>query len=288
MTSREAGKLVSVKWTVSRLLLMCLLLIAAGCAKRYPVEGLVIQVDSAHRTMLVSHRAIAGYMPAMTMPFHVAPKENLANLSPGTRLDFQLSVDRHESIARKLKPRSTRLEGVNGEGIRVPLPTTKLALGAVIPDFKLIDQAGRAVRFTDFRGRVAAIDFIYTRCPLPDVCPRLSANFAYLAKRLRGRDLELLSITIDPAYDRPEVLAEYARRWQADGDRWRFLTGAVDEIREVAGRFGLVYWPEEGSITHTVATALADRQGKLIALIEGSSYRPEQLRDLVEHALAAQ
>jgi len=97
----------------------------------------------------------------------------------------------------------------------------------------------------------------------------------------------LLSITLDPVYDRPEILAEYARRWQANRETWRFLTGGVEEIAAVAGQFGLIYWPEEGSITHTVATAVVGRDGKLAALIEGSSYRPEQLRDLVENALAA-
>jgi protein SCO1/2 len=263
-------------------------LVCLGCAKRYPVEGLVIRVDPAQRVMLVSHRAIKGYMPAMTMPFHVAPKEDLGKVAPGTRVGFQLRVGRHESIAVNLKPRVTKLEGVNGEEIKVPPPMNKVALGGIVPDFTLTDQRTRPVRLADFRGRIVAIDFIYTRCPLPDVCPRLSANFAYLAKRLRGRDLTLLSITIDPTYDRPDVLAEYAHRWGADGETWHFLTGTADQIQTVAGLFGLVYWAEEGSITHTAATALVGRDGKLLAMVEGSSYRPDQLRDLVEHAFDAQ
>jgi protein SCO1 len=121
------------------------------------------------------------------------------------------------------------------------------------------------------------------------VCPRLSANFAYVARHLvtptAGRDIELLSITIDPQYDTPAVLTEYAHRYGADGQSWRFLTASMDQIREVAGMFGLVYWAEEGSITHTAATAVIDRNGNLAALVEGSSYRAEQLRDLIEHTL---
>jgi len=197
----------------------CLPLLAlAGCARRYPAEGVVgLRVDAAQRSIVVSHRAIPGYMGAMTMPFRVAPREDLTKLTAGTRIDFQLRVG-SETVARRLKPRVARIEGVD-----LPKPANKIAIGAELPDFSLIDQSGRAVRLSQFRGRVIALDFIYTRCPLPDVCPRLSANFAYLAKRLRGRDLELLSITLDPAYDRPEVLAEYARRWQADRDTWRFL-----------------------------------------------------------------
>ena len=83
------------------------------------------------------------------------------------------------------------------------------------------------------------------------------------------------------------MLTEYAHRYGADGESWRFLTGTMDQIRDVAGIFGLVYWPEEGSITHTVATAVIGRDGKLAALIDGSSYRPDQLRDLIQHTLDA-
>jgi len=247
-----------------------------ACAHRYRVQGLVLQTDPAQRTVLVSHRPIDHYMPAMTMRFHVTSKEDLSRLAPGARVDFDLRVSKHESSARNVRVRETKLEGVN-----VAPPANRVAVGAPVPDFSLTDQAGRAVRLSDFRGRVVALDFIYTRCPLPDVCPRLSANFAYVAKKLP--DVQLLSITIDPQFDTPPVLAGYARRYGANGESWRFLTGPMDQIRDVAGLFGLIYWPEDGSITHTVATAVIGRDGRLAALIEGSTYRPDQLRDLVEH-----
>jgi len=263
-------------------------LLLTGCAKHYRMEGLILQADPARRTILVSHRPIEGYMPAMTMPFHVAPKEDLSTLVPGARVSFDLHVSKSESIARHLKVRASKLEA-DGKEIRVETPPNKVALGAAVPDFVLTDQANRSVRLSDFRGRVVVVDFIYTRCPLPDVCPRLSANFAYLAKRLvaptAGRDLELLSVTIDPQFDTPAALTEYARRYGADGESWRFLTGPLDQIREVAGMFGLVYWAEEGSITHTAATAVIARDGKLTAVIEGAGYRATQLRDLVEHTM---
>jgi protein SCO1/2 len=255
--------------------LFCLIL--PGCAKHYRVEGLVLQTDAAQRTMLVSHRPIQGYMPAMTMPFHLDKQEDISKLAPGARVAFELRVGKTESVARHVKVREARLE------VAVETPKNKLAIGARVPDFSLTDQAGRVVRLGDFAGRVVAVDFIYTRCPLPDVCPRLSANFAYVAKRVP--DATLLSITIDPQYDTPAVLSEYGRRYGSDGERWRFLTGTMDQVREVAGLFGLIYWPEDGSITHTVATGVIGRDGRLAAMVEGATFRPEQLRDLVQHEL---
>jgi len=249
-----------------------LTVILAGCAHRYRVEGLVLAVDPTNRTILVSHRPIEKYMPAMTMQFAVAPHENLSRVAPGARVDFEL----HNSKARKLRVQRTELQNV-----QVETPKNQLAIGDLVPDFTLLDQDSRQIHLSDFKGRVIALDFIYTRCPLPDVCPRLSANFAYVFKRLPN--VELLSITIDPQWDTPAVLQEYGHRWQADGERWRFLTGTPDQIRTVSGLFGLIYWPEDGSITHTVATAIIGRDGRLAARIDGASHRPEQLRDLITH-----
>ena len=163
-------------------------------------------------------------------------------------------------------------------------PLNRVLIDHKIPLFSLVDQTGRTVSLSDFQGKVVVVDFIYTRCPLPDVCPRLSANFSSVSKKLRGREVEFLSITIDPQFDTPAVLSEYARRWQA-GESWKFLTGTSAQIQEVAGLFGLIYWPEEGSITHTVATAVIGRDGTLLAKIDGAGYRPDQLLALVEHVL---
>jgi protein SCO1/2 len=248
-------------------------------AHRYPVEGIVVETKPELRQMVVAHKQIDNYMPAMTMAFQVGKEVDLAKLAPGTRVAFELKVGKHVSIAEKVEVRAT------SKDVDLPkTPVNKVATGLKMPSFSLIDQEGKPVSLSDLSGKVVVVDFIYTRCPLPDVCPRLSANFASVSKKLRGRDVEFLSITIDPQYDTPAVLSEYARRWQAGGS-WRFLTGTPEKIQEVAGLFGLVYWPEEGSITHTVATAVVGRDGTLVAKIDGAAYRPDQLLALIERAL---
>src|SRR5262249_47458673 len=143
-------------------------------AKSYAVDGIVVAVDRAARTMLVSHRAIAHYMPAMMMPFRVDAAEELAGLQPGARVEVELVVQRDRSLGRNV-----RITGQRG----IPAAKDHLGIGSPMPDFRLTDQAGGTVTTADLRGHVVAINFIYTRCPLPDVCPRLSANFAALAKK---------------------------------------------------------------------------------------------------------
>ncbi len=174
------------------------------------------------------------------------------------------------------------------ETLRLPAPPEKLAIGAAVPDFSLIDQTGTPVRLSRLRGKVIALDFIYTRCPLPDVCPRLSANFARLQRRFEkhlGADFVLISITIDPQYDTPAILANYAKLWKANPIGWRFLTGDPGEIEHVAANFGMQYFPEQGSMTHTSQTAIVARNGTLAAVVSGPAYAVSQLGDLILNQL---
>lgn len=241
----------------------------AGCAHRYHAEGLVVSVNPSARTAVVSHREIKGYMPAMAMPFRFA---DVKGLQPGAQIEFDL----HQGKVSHVRIRTQDL----GE-IRLPAPT--VTVGSLVPEFALTDHLNRPLKLSDLRGRVVALDFIYTRCPLPEVCPRLSANFARLQKRFASRELTLLSVTVDPQYDTSTVLADYARRWGADPDRWKFLTG---DAKPVAAMFGLLYWAEDYAITHSNSTAVIGRDGRLAALVEGAGYTAEQLGDIIEVSLS--
>jgi protein SCO1/2 len=240
-----------------------LLAAALASAKSYPVDGIVVALDPVARTMLVSHRPIANYMPAMVMPFRVADPADLAPLHPGARIEFRLEVGKQQSIARNVRRAA-------GGDVEIAPPKDKLRIGDLVP------------ALAEHRGRVVAVNFIYTRCPLPDVCPRLSANFAAMQRKFRDTDLLLLSVTVDPDYDTPQVLAEYAQRWNADPSRWRFLGG---DQAALAASLGEVYWTDEGSIGHNSVTSIVGRDGRLAAQLEGASFRADQLENLIDHEL---
>jgi protein SCO1/2 len=112
-----------------------------------------------------------------------------------------------------------------------PLPTY-----ASLPAFTLTDQAGRPFGSADLGGRVAVINFIYTTCA--DSCPLLSANMRQVQQSLKADGLlasraMLLSLSIDPERDRPEVLRAYGERFGAELEGWKLLTGSAEVIGEV-------------------------------------------------------
>jgi protein SCO1 len=265
-----------------------LALLASACAKRYPIQAMVLQVNPAESRVTVSHREIPGVMDAMVMSFPVRRAEELRGLRSGAQIESRLVMRERGSYLENIRVKQGTADGAVEDQIALPALAERAGVGDLAQDFTLNDQDGAPVRLSDLHGRVVAINFIYTRCPVPEVCPRLSANFASAQRRFSqsfGKDLTLLSITLDPQHDTPEELRKYAKIWNARREGWRFLTGAPDAVQRVAERFGMTYWPEEGLITHTSITAVIARDGRIGALIEGSSYRAKELGDLIEKEL---
>jgi protein SCO1/2 len=274
---------------------MALLLLASVslAATRYPVTGIVLEVDLPHRSFVASCGAIPGYMEAMAMPYSVLDSRQLSDLKPGAYVDFTLVVEKKRSYAEGI--RIHHYEASEREPLlarRLNLlqaPRSTVKPGDAVPDFTLTDQAGRRVALSQLAGKVVALTFIYTSCPLPDYCFRLSNNLGQLNQRFAsrmGRDLVLLSISFDPVHDQPNVLAKYASTWKADPESWHFLTGPLDVVKTVSRQFGLNFWPDESYITHTLHTLVIDRRGRMAADFEGNQFTARQLGDYVEALMA--
>jgi len=266
----------------------------------YSATGMVMKIDVAHKTLVVSCDSIPGYMEAMTMPFEVRDSKELEGLAPGTMVNFTLSVDGTSSYAEHIEVRpyvsveqdpliARRLKLLN----HISNPAAKnykvLAVGQAVPNFTLIDQVHKNVSLSQYAGKVIALNFIYTSCALPNFCYRISNNFGVLQRRFKeqlGSDLVLLTVTFDPQRDQPEQLAHYAEKWKADPATWHFLTGSVPDVQRVTNMFGIDYFPDEGLMNHSLHTAVIDRQGKLVANIEGNQFTADQLADLVKTVLS--
>jgi protein SCO1/2 len=273
------------------LLLFNFLLLTAGCTKNketnlvtFPLRGEVVRIDTAKLTLTVSHQAIPNYMNAMTMPFKVRDGTLLRVLAVGDSIQATLAISRTESWLEQI--------AVVGKG-EMPAPLTPdqmitarvFRTGEIFPDESLLNQDGTAVRLSSFRGKVLALTFIYTRCPLPDFCIRMSNQFARIQKSLKGDGSmngrwHLLSVSFDPKFDRPPVLKRYAAEYGADFSSWDFVTDpdtAGPVIRRLADGLGLEYSEDEGLIDHNLRTVLIDTEGKLVKVITGNEWKPEEV-----------
>jgi protein SCO1 len=267
-----------------------------AASQKYEVTGVLLQVDRAHKTISVSCREIPGYMEAMAMSFPVRDSKLPEELEAGMAIAFSLVVDQQSSYAENVHVRPFEsLELDPTEARRFKLMENAMATGSAardvlhvgqpVPDFTLTDQNRQRVSLSQFAGKVVAITFIYTRCPRPDYCVRLSNNLGILQRRFdrrMGRDLILLTVIIDPVHDQPEQLADYARTWKADVRNWHFLTGSVGQVQQLCRKFDMAFYPDEGLLVHSFHTVIIDRDGKLAANLEGNDFTAQQLGDLVQ------
>ena len=263
---------------------------------QYTVTGMVLKVDPSRRNFVVSHDSIPNVMASMTMPFDVREPKELDGVESGMMVTFMMVLGKESAHAERV--RVVRYESLEQDPLtarrlallkRITGTSSKeLAVGQAVPDFALIDQARQRVTLSQFRGKVVALNFIYTSCVLPQFCFRIANHFGVVQKRFKdrvGRDLVLLTVTFDPARDTPERLAEYAGQWNAAPGIWHFLTGAASDVERVCSLFGVDFFADEGLMSHSVHTAIIDRQGHLAANIEGNQFTAAQLGDLVDTAL---
>src|SRR5262249_15368250 len=156
-----------------------------------------------------------------------------------------------------------------------------------MPAFSLTNQNGERISLDAFHGEPFVLTFVFTRCPMPNFCPRMSNNFEELQTAIKGAtgrlaSTRLLSITLDPEYDTPKILSEYAAFHHADPKIWSFATGDENEIDSLTRAFSVYRQTEGGTISHGLATALINRTGTVEKIWRGNGWTPAQIAEAIQ------
>ena len=244
--------------------------VEAKGVKTYQVRGVVREVKPDGRTVVIRHEPIPGYMEAMSMPFQARETNELAGIKAGDEVTFRLTVSNEESWIVDVK-RTGRVSGV-GNDSGSPPSTAATNLPAEfrllqIPDFALTNEFGQPVSLRQFQGRALAMTFFFTRCPIPEYCPRLTKNFQGAIQKLKAApdgptNFHFLSISFDPV-DTPILLRSYANQYRYDSNHWSFLTGHPDQIRELARGFGVPVSGTGATLSHGFSTTIFNADGRL-------------------------
>jgi len=263
----------------------------------YTVNGRVAGIEDDGRTLVVEHEEIPGYMPPMIMPFSVADSSMTASLETSDAIQFRLAVTDDSASIIALRELPDTAVARNPAQTVTPIDTAgggtqMLKRGDHVPaDLTLTNQAGKTIQIGDYRGQAVVLTFIYTRCPLPNYCPLMSKRFATLQPQLReqyGSDVQLLSISFDPAYDTPEVLRDYAAKYTDRLDTWTFATGDSTQVQRATELFGVfTQKTTEDEITHNLTTALIGPEGRVRRLWRGNDWAPEDVRQAVERVVGS-
>ncbi len=238
-------------------------------ARTFPARGVVKELNADGHSVTIRHEAISNYMAAMTMPFNVRTPAELAGLQAGDEIAFQLHVTDSESwIDHVVKLGVARIAAAQAPAHPAAAAPAPVPSRHPLLDYPFTNELGQAVTLGQFRGQALAITFFFTRCPIPDYCPRLSRNFEEASQKLSAMthgptNWHFLSVTFDPENDTPPVLKAYAERYHYDSKRWNFLTGPADKIIELARSSGITIDREGPMINHNFRTLIIDANGHL-------------------------
>ena len=254
--------------------------------KTYPLRGKIVSTNPGAGEVTIEHQAIPGFMEAMTMPYRLRDTRILGELHPGDMITADVLVSQggdaavyvdHFVVTGEAKP-----DYRPAVQYHVPQPEDQ------VPDFRLVNEDGQPIHLAQFRGKALLLTFIYTRCPLPDFCPRVTHNFAVLEKSLAAypalyAKTHLLCASFDPDGDTPARLKSYGETYLGSMapkafSHWDFAVSNKPELHSMAQWFdvGLTKEPD-GAVTHTLSTTLIGPNGKVIHFYPGNEWTPEEL-----------
>ena len=243
----------------------------------YLVRGRVEDVDEKTGTLVLNHEAIQGLMPAMTMEYKLANPSEISELHPGDRITANLLADKGPDGPTNLRLTELVITAQARPDYKPAVQYHVPVTGDAVPDFKLLNQSNRILDLHQLHGKVVAMTFIYTRCPLADYCPRMSRNFAQMDQAL-GADpklyagTHLLTVSFDPTYDTPAVLRSYGGAYTGRYSKetfahWDFAAPSASELPKMEQWFdvGVTPGPGKGGLQHSLTTVIFGRDGRVLA-----------------------
>ena len=254
--------------------------------KSYPLHGRIVSTNPATGEVTIDHHAIPGFMDAMTMPYKLRDNRIIGELHPGDIVNADVLVSQtadaavfvdHFVVVGQAKPDYR-------PAVQYHVPET----GDQVPDFRLVNEDGKPIHLTQFHGKALLLTFIYTKCPLPDFCPRVTHDFAVIEKSLAASPslyakTHLLCASFDPEGDTPARLKSYGETYMGSMapkafSHWDFAVSSKKELQPMAEWFDIGLTNEaDGTITHTLSTTLIGPDGKVVRFYPGNDWTPEQV-----------
>ena len=247
----------------------------------YPVRGVVQKRMDDPSMVLIDHEEIPGFMPRMVMPFRVLDPSGFEGIEPGMVVTLDFHVTESDSWATNVV--------ATGESGPITLEeradsSKLLSVGDVLPDYEFIDETGKTVHFSDFRGMPVAVTFVFSRCPVPEYCPRMMNHFATVREKLDAdpeapKAYRLLTISFDSQHDSSEIMKTWGASFGHDpGQSWSLLSTPESEVIDsIASRVGLRFGESNGTLQHNLRTLVLDGDGVIRALYTDETWSVDDL-----------
>lgn len=253
------------------------------------MRGTIIEVRRESNEFLIHHDEIPGFMMAMTMPFKLADSTDIGKYHSGDSLEFRLVMKDKKTFAKDFT--------LLGKGT-IPVPDdmwsdefTPLEIGEIFDDVTFLDLDSNEVSLSDSDGNFRLISYIFTRCPMPEMCPAVVVKNQYLAQEFKDySNFNFILVSFDYKYDTPVLLKQtYGSLVHHNpGIEVWSSTNHVTDIFTLAGQSFVSFWGvDENDIGHTLRSVLLDPERRLLKVYEGTTWRPEAAAQDIRNILQA-
>ena len=276
---------------MKKIILILILIISYNCSdkKTYSVTGTLIEIKSDDNEFIIHHNEIPGFMIAMTMPFKLINNSYLNKFEIGDSLKFNLIIDEKYAFADNFK--------LLGKGTIKSNESMwddeyePVEIGEILTNITLLDVDSNEVPLFDANGKFKFLSFIFTRCPMPNMCPAVIVKNQYLAKAFEEEpNIEFILISFDYTYDTPSILKQTYQTLLQSTPNLTVLssTNHVNDIFTLGGQSNVSFWGiEENDIGHTLRSLLVDPNKRLMQAFEGLNWNPEKAERNIKNILKA-
>ena len=254
--------------------------------KEYSVTGVVQDIKEDQSIIVIDHDSISGFMMPMVMPFNLEHKKDVLELSIGDSVKFKLVVTSSNNYATDFTILG-RSEIVDDYDEFWDDEYRKKQIGERLSDVSLLDINGDSISLSSLNGKFRFISFIFTRCPIPNMCPAVVIKNGVLANNFRDyNNLELIMVSFDYAYDSPIVLKDYYGDLISSYENWSVWSsaGGISDLYTLSSEIGCEFWGiEENNIGHNLRSALIGPNMELLKVWDGDEWLAKDVRKDIEN-----
>ena len=268
-------------------LIILLLLLSCNTPEKYKVIGVVKEVDLGQNRLLIDHDEIPGFMVKMVMYFNLEQSVDINQFSINDSLAFDLIITKNNSYTMNYKKL--------GESNIIPKDDfwdskdnqyEQKSLGDSIDDATFITLENKEIKLSDLKNDLIVVSYIFSRCPMPNMCPASIIKNQYLANHFKEENILFLLISFDYIYDTPLVLNNIYGSLNKDNLKFLSSYKHLNDIFMLTQQSGVAFWGvEENNIGHSMRTIVIDKNLKLLKTFDGIDWNPGEAKKDIENIL---
>ena len=266
------------------LLYLFILLLSLTCSspdKAYSVRGTVYGILPDSNMVTIAHDTIPNFMMPMVMPFQILDLEEITNLVIGDSVHFEFVFSDTVAYARNFKTVGKGILPVEDDGFFDDEYSVK-KIGQTLDNVTLLDLDSSLIQLSDSDGKYRFISFIFTRCPMPNMCPAVVIKNNYLSNSFsNNKKIDFIMVSFDYKYDTPTVLKEFYGSiilGHNNLDIWSSV-GRVEDVYTLVKQSGGNFWGvEEGKIGHTLSSVLIGPDRVVLGSWQGDKWTTAQVK----------